>query len=201
MDTTSVIASEAKQSRNNRDEAALEKARQQVYGVFETLGIPYKVYDHEPIFSAAERIEKQVNVDGLICKNLFLRNKEKSRYYLYTLPIDKRADLVSLQKKLGESRLSFGDADALWELLHITPGSVSLLNIIGAMEPLDCFGAVASRNDDTLKFLIDSETLCVPGIGLHPNDNAATIVFAADQLPKLLDHYKAEYDFIDTDKV
>ena len=168
-----------------RDEGALGLARQRVYDVFDSLSIPYKVFDHQPIFSAADRMEKQVVVDGLICKNLFLRNKDKSRYYLYTLPIDKRADLLALQKVLSESRLSFGDAEALWEKLHITPGSVSLLNIIDAEEK-PC----------SLKFLIDSETLEVPGIGLHPNDNAATIVFAADAISGLLKHYGAEFEFV-----
>ena len=167
-----------------RDENELEKARQEVYDVFDALDIPYKVYMHPPIFSAAERIEKQVEVDGLICKNLFLRNKDKNRYYLYTLPIDKRADLVRLAKMLGESRLSFGDAEALWDKLHITPGSVSLLNIVGA------------KKDESLKFIIDSETLKVPGIGLHPNDNAATIVFSANDLPKIIENFGADFEFV-----
>ena len=177
-----------------RDEAALETARRQVCCVFDSLGIPYKMLRHPPIFSAAERLEKQVAVDGLICKNLFLRNKEKTRYYLYTLPIDKRADLAALQKHLGESRLSFGDAEALWELLHITPGSVSLLNIIGANTGEETSGSKRHLN---IKYLIDSETLSVPGIGLHPNDNAATIVFPADKLSSLLVHYHADFEFVD----
>ena len=163
----------------------LEQARKRVYDVFNSLSIPYKVFEHPPIFSAADRVEKQVEVDGLICKNLFLRNKDRSKYYLYTLPIDKRADLLALQKKLGESRLSFGDEKALWEKLHITPGSVSLLNIVDSEE-----------KPSTLKFLIDSETLEVPGIGLHPNDNAATIVFSAEALPGLLAFYEAEFEFV-----
>ena len=180
--------------KQSRDEVALEKARQKVYDVFDALCIPYMVYMHPPIFSAAERIEKQVEVDGLICKNLFLRNKDKSRYYLYTLPIDKRADLVRLGKMIGESRLSFGDAEALWEKLHITPGSVSLLNIVGAHKNASLQGK--EFNSDGLKFLIDSETLDVPGIGLHPNDNSATIVFSASDLPSILEHYGAEYEFV-----
>ena len=167
-----------------RDEAALAIARQKVYEVFDVLGIPYEVASHPPINSAAEREQQGIVVDALICKNLFLRNKDKSRYYLYTLPLDKRADLAALQKALGETRLSFGDADALWEKLHITPGSVSLLNIIGA-------------DSKPLKFLIDIDTLAVKRIGLHPNDNAATIMFAADQLPKLLEFFCADFEFID----
>jgi len=176
--------------RQERDEEVLALAHRKVCEVFDALGIPYKIFFHPPIFSAAEREEKQVEVDGLICKNLFLRNKDKSRYYLYTLPIDKRADLAGLQKALGETRLSFGDADALWDMLHIHPGSVSLLNIIGAASPL-CEPSFLS-----VKFLVDAEVLDVPGIGVHPNDNGATIVFSPDRLPEIFARYGADFEFI-----
>jgi len=167
-----------------RNEKELAEARRRVEAVFDALGIPYEVFIHPPIFSAAEREEKQVNVDGLICKNLFLRNKEKSNYYLFTLPIDKRADLVALQKILGETRLSFGDADALWDMLHIHPGTVSLLNIVDALKT------------PPLKFLVDEEVLKEPRIGVHPNDNAATIVFPPDRLPDIFANYGADFEFI-----
>ena len=185
-----------------RDEVALAAARQKVYEVFNGLDIPYEVAMHPPINSAADRERQGVVVDAVICKNLFLCNKDKSRYYLYTLPLDKRADLAALQKVLGETRLSFGDADALWDFLHITPGSVSLLNIIGAKgsdpdpEP-EPDGAQAAAEPAPLKYLVDCEMLSVTLIGLHPNDNAATIMFAADQLPKLFEHYGAGFMFID----
>ena len=181
---------------NPRDEEALAAARQRVYAVFDKLGIPYKVFDHVPIFSAADRVAQGVEVDGVICKNLFLRNKDKTRYYLYTLPIEKRADLAALQNMLAETRLSFGDEEALWEKLHITPGSVSLLNIIGERAASEAAGIVPVP--PLLKFLIDAETLtAVPGIGLHPNDNAATIVFKADLLPRLLEYFGADFEFVD----
>ena len=167
-----------------RNEEELAAARRRVCDVFDALGIPYEVFIHPPIFSAAERADKQVVVDGLICKNLFLRNKEKSNYYLFTLPIDKRADLIALQKALGETRLSFGDADTLWEMLHIHPGSVSLLNITDA------------KKIPPLKFLVDAEVLKETRIGVHPNDNAATIVFPPDRLPDIFAHYKADFEFI-----
>ncbi|MCL2111904.1 MAG: hypothetical protein FWH32_06615 [Clostridiales bacterium] len=177
--------------REERDEAALAAARAQVYAVFDELGIPYEVADHPPIYSAADRIRQDVQVDALICKNLFLRNKEKSRHYLYALPIDKRADLAALQKILGESRLSFGDADALWDCLRIRPGSVSLLNIIGARE-----AGQGVENPVLLKFLVDADVLAVPRIGLHPNDNAATIMFEAARLAELFRHYRADFEFV-----
>ena len=181
--------------REERDEAALAEARRKVYGVFDGLGIPYEAFDHPPIFSAADEVRKEIRIDALICKNLFLRNKDKSRYYLFTLPLDKRADLVALQAALGETRLSFGDAGALWEKLRIRPGSVSLLNVIGAYEPAAGKGADAKQ---PLRFLVDAETLRAPRIGVHPNDNAATIVFAPDRLPDIFARYGADFAFIET---
>lgn len=171
--------------KEERDEEELKAARQKVYDVFCKLGIPYEVTMHPPIFSAADEVRKNIKIDAMICKNLFLRNKDKSRYYLFTLPLNKRADLTALQAALDETRLSFGDADALWERLHIRPGSVSLLNIIGAAEK------------PPLKFLVDAEVLEVPRIGVHPNDNGATIVFAPERLPEVFAYYKAGFSFIE----
>jgi len=189
-----------------RNEEELAEARRKVADVFDALGIPYEIVIHPPIFSAAEREEKQVNVDGLICKNLFLRNKDKTSYYLFTLPIDKRADLVALQKALGETRLSFGDADALWEKLRIHPGSVSLLNIIGAFTTEGTSLSVVKTERDVpsvvcsqLRFLVDAEVLNEPRIGVHPNDNAATIVFPPDRLPDIFSRYGADFSFISLD--
>ena len=178
------------EQRPERDEAALAEARRKVYDVFDALGIPYEAFDHEPVFSAADEARKNIRIDALICKNLFLRNKDKSRCYLFTLALDKRADLIALQNALGETRLSFGDADALWEKLRIRPGSVSLLNIVGAQ------GQAAGP---PLKFLVDAQVLEAPRIGVHPNDNAATIVFAPDRLPAFFAHFGADFAFIKLD--
>ena len=189
---------EGEKDKQERDEAALAGARQQVFDVFDALGIPYEVASHPPINSAFDRERQGIVVNALICKNLFLRNKDKSRHYLFTLPIDKRADLLALQKALGETRLSFGDAEALWELLRIRPGSVSLLNIIGAWSvPGGSPGETSADSVRALKFLVDAETLREPRIGVHPNDNAATIMFAPGRLPELFRHYGADFEFVD----
>jgi len=220
--------------REERNEEELAAARRKVSDVFDALGIPYEIVLHPPIFSAFDNVRQEIKIDALICKNLFLRNKDKSRYYLFTLPLDKRADLALLQSALGETRLSFGSADALWELLRIHPGTVSLLNIIGASHdgyhgdgyhgdgyhgdgtfgnhgdgtfdrqayqkyrPRDCqkYRPRDSQHRDSLKFLLDAEVLDVPLIGVHPNDNGATIVFPPDRLKDIFERYEADFDFI-----
>jgi Ala-tRNA(Pro) deacylase len=154
-----------------------------VYTLFDALGIEYEVVEHPPLFSQADNEKHRVNIGAVIFKNLFLRNADKSRYYLFSLPLTKRADLVKVRAILGESRLSFGEENALLDKLNIRPGSVSFLNIIG-------------KPDTDVTFLIDSEIYNSERFGVHPNDNTATIIFAPREIPKILEHFGVKYRFV-----
>jgi len=157
--------------------------RESVYTLFRQLGVEFRAVDHPPIFTRADNDRYRINFGAAICKNLFLRNREKSGYYLLTLPLDKRADLTVVRSLLGETRLSFGEEDALFDKLNIRSGSVSFLNIIGA------------PNTDVI-FLIDSSVLDQETIGVHPNDNTATVIFSTRDIHKIFDYYGAKYRFI-----
>jgi Ala-tRNA(Pro) deacylase len=54
----------------------------EVYALFDALGIEYSVVEHPPMFSQADNERHRVNIGVVIFKNLFLRNADKSRYYL-----------------------------------------------------------------------------------------------------------------------
>jgi len=157
--------------------------RERVYELLDRLGIEYGKIDHPPIFTQAESELRPVQTDAVIFKNLFLRNKDKSSYYLYSLPLTQRADLVALAIALGETRLSFGDERALEEKLNIQHGSVSFLNAIGA-----------ERTDVT--FLIDSSVFSCERVGVHPNDNTATVTLKPQDIEGILSSCGVEYRFI-----
>ena len=160
------------------------KVRQErVYALLDRLGIEYGKIDHPPIFTQADSELRPVQIDAVIFKNLFLRNKDKSRYYLYSLPLTKRADLTAVAKALGETRLSFGDEDALNEKLNIQHGAVSFLNVVGI-----------ERTDVIL--LIDSAAFGCDKIGVHPNDNTATVILQPQDIQKILDACGVEYRFL-----
>ena len=159
------------------------QVQEKVYAVFDEMGIPYEKVDHPAIFSQADNEKRPIDIDGVILKNLFLRNKSKSKYYLFVLPLEKKADLLALQQAIKESRLSFGNEDKLAEKLNIKKGSVSLLNIIG-VESTD------------VVFLIDKEVFEYEKIALHPNDNTASVVFSPEDIIKILEAYVAEYIII-----
>ena len=160
-----------------------KESQEKVYSLLDSLGVEYRKVDHPPMFTQADSEIHRVHVDAVIFKNLFLRNKNKSQYYLYSLPLDKRADLVAVAKALGETRLSFGDETALQEKLNIQHGAVSFLNVIG----VEC-------TDVTL--LIDNAVFGFDQIGVHPNDNTATVILRPQDIHIILDACNVEYRFI-----
>jgi Ala-tRNA(Pro) deacylase len=160
-----------------------QERREIVYDLLDRLGIEYGKVDHPPIFTQADSELRPVQIDAVIFKNLFLRNKNKSRYYLYSLPLAKRADLAAVAKALGETRLSFGDEDALQEKLNIQHGAVSFLNVVGIKRP-------------DVMILVDSVVFDYNRIGVHPNDNTATVILQPCDIQRILDACGVEYRFL-----
>jgi len=69
-----------------------------VYDYLDKLGIEYKRVDHE----AANTMEACAEVDKvlgtLMCKNLFLCNRQKTNFYLLLMPGDKKFKTKELSK-------------------------------------------------------------------------------------------------------
>ena len=101
-----------------------------VYELLDVLNIKYTKIKHPPLFTGKDNEKYDIKFDAQVCKNLFIRNKNKNQYYLYALPLNKKANFKLLQEKLGETRLSFGDEDVLKQKLGVKSGSVSIFNIV-----------------------------------------------------------------------
>ena len=109
-----------------------------------------------------------------ICKNLFLCNRQKTNYYLLIMPGDKPFKTKELSGQMGISRLSFGGADAMEELLDVHPGSVSVL-------------ALMNDAAHRVQLVIDEDVLKEALFGCHPCENTSSIRFrTADLTEKIL---------------
>lgn len=147
-----------------------------VYALLDTLGISYERLDHDPAntMEACELIDEKLGVT--MCKNLFLRNQQKTTFYLLLMPGDKKFKTKDLSKQLGISRLSFAEAEYMEQYLNITPGAVSVLGLM---------------NDTNLSvnLLIDQDVLAGEYIGCHPCVNTSSLSLkTADILEKFLKH-------------
>ncbi len=126
-----------------------------VYDALDALGIPYERIDHAP----ADTMEVCREIDGalgtLICKNLFLCNRQKTKFFLLMMPGDKVFKTKELTPQIGAGRLSFGDPDDLLRMLDILPGAVSVMGLLNDPE-----GRVT--------LLVDEDVLAGETLGCHP---------------------------------
>ena len=101
-----------------------------VYDLLDSLGIEYLRTDHShaDTMEACNEIDKVLDV--LICKNLFLCNRQKTKFYLLMMPGDKPFKTKELSSQINSARLSFASAEAMEEYLDILPGSVSVMGLM-----------------------------------------------------------------------
>ncbi len=155
----------------------------EVYELLDKLNIEYKKVEHPALFTSEDNKKYNIKIDATVCKNLFIRNSNKSQYYIFVLPLNKKIDLKLSQKQLGEKRLSFGDEAILEEKLGVKTGSVSIFNVINLKEK-------------DIIFILDEDILQCDKVGFHPNINTATVIFKPNELHKIFKHYDIKYKFI-----
>ena len=105
-----------------------------VYDLLDSLGIQYKRTDHEPATTMEVCRDIDAVLDTLICKNLFLCNTQKTKFYLLMIRGDKKFKTKEISSQIHSARLSFAPAEKMEEYLDILPGSVSVLGLMNDKE-------------------------------------------------------------------
>ena len=115
---------------NTRPDGDLLPQEEAAFSLLEKLEIPYDRVSSDP----ADNMEKCAAVSEVlgvpICKNLFLCNRQKTQFYLLCMGPDKPFHTKDLSHQIGSARLSFAPEEELWELLHCTPGSATILGLM-----------------------------------------------------------------------
>ena len=99
------------------------------YDLLDRLGVEYERVDHAPAMTMEVCQEIDQTLHAVICKNLFLCNRQKTQFYLLCMGPDKPFHTKDLSAQIGSARLSFAPEEKLWELLHCTPGSATILGL------------------------------------------------------------------------
>lgn len=145
-----------------------------VYELLQKLGIPFQRIDHD----AVETIEACGAVDAKLgthmCKNLFLCNRQKTRFYLLLMPGEKKFLTKELSRQIGSARLSFAGAEAMEAYLGLAPGSVSVMGLMNDTE-------------GKVQLLVDRPVYEAAFLGCHPCVNTASMKLrSADVWEKFL---------------
>ncbi|GAP03421.1 hypothetical protein FPFC_070370 [Fructobacillus pseudoficulneus] len=140
----------------------------------------HEVTEHKALFSMDSISDVELPYPEADAKNLFVRDDKKRNYYLITVRGDKRVDLKAFRKANETRSLSFASEEDLLQLLDLIPGSVSPFGLL---------------NDDERKvhFFLDEDFLNSPEIiGIHPNENTATVWLKANDLINLIKEHGNE---------
>lgn len=133
------------------------------YDLLDYLGIEYERVDHEEAntMEACATVDK-VLAPAVICKNLFLCNTQKTKFYLLMIKNDKKFKTKEISKQINSSRLSFAPPEYMEKFLDITPGSASVMGLMND-----------KGNDVTL--LVDEDVLKEEYFGCHPCINTSSL--------------------------
>lgn len=133
-----------------------------VYDFLDKLGIEYIRTDHGHADTMEACNEIDAVLDVLICKNLFLCNRQKTCFYLLMMPGDKPFKTKELSSQINSARLSFASEEYMLEFLDIKPGAVSIMGLMNDTE-------------NNVKLLVDEDVLKDEYIGCHPCVNTSSL--------------------------
>lgn len=169
---------------NQRPAGTLLPQEEAAFSLLEELQIPYDRVSGD----AADTMEKCAIVSealgASIHKNLFLCNRQKTNFYLLVLPADKPFHTKDLSAQIGSSRLSFAPEEELWNLLHCTPGSATVLGLMNDTE-------------NRVRLLLDADVAANPNFTCHPCICTSSLKFRTeDLLHKILPHIHHEAELV-----
>ncbi|WP_294342889.1 prolyl-tRNA synthetase associated domain-containing protein [uncultured Clostridium sp.] len=159
--------------------------KQEIYDYLKEKNIWYEITEHKPVYNMEEFYEIDIPYPEGNAKNLFLRDDKKRNYYLITVNGEKRVDLKEFRRKNNTRSLSFASENDLMNIMNLIPGSVTPLGIL---------------NDKEIKVqvFIDKDFIELPGIiGVHPNDNTATVWLKTEDLINIIKEHGNKVDIVE----
>ncbi len=160
--------------------------KEDIYKLLEDEGIWHEIDEHEAVWNMEDLANANLKYPEYDAKNVFVRDDKKQNYYLITVKDDKRVDLKKFREDYETRKLSFVSENDLMEILGLIPGSVSPFGLLNDKE---C----------KVKFYLDKAFVeSDKGIlGIHPNDNTATVWIKANDLVDIIKKHGNEVNVVE----
>lgn len=151
--------------------------KEEIYEYLKSRGIWHEITEHKAVYNMEELSDVALPYPEADAKNLFVRDDKKRNYYLITVKGDRRVDLNEFRQKNQTRRLSFASEQDLMNILSLIPGAVTPFGLL---------------NDETcrVQFFLDETFTDAPGlIGVHPNENTATVWMKTEDLLHVIEQH------------
>ena len=163
--------------------------KKQIYEYIKNKQIWYEITEHKAVYSMSEISEVEIPYPESDAKNLFVRDDKKENYYLITVRGNKRVNLKEFRTENNTRPLSFASEKELKDMIQILPGSVSPLGILNDKE-------------NKVKVFLDKEFIEKTDIiGIHPNDNTATIWLKTKDLINIIKEHGNKVELVEIKEV
>ena len=159
--------------------------KQEIYDFIKNKNIWYEITEHKAVFNMDELSEIEIPYPEYDAKNLFVRDDKKRNYYLITVKGNKRVDLKEFRNNNNTRPLSFASEQDLMSIMNLIAGSVTPLGLL---------------NDNELKviFYLDKDFLNGKQIiGVHPNDNTATLWLKVTDLIDIIQEHGNQVNVVE----
>jgi Ala-tRNA(Pro) deacylase len=144
----------------------------QLFAQLDRLGIAHRTYRHPPVFTVAEAVALRGQLPGGHCKSLFLKDKKGGLWLVVALE-ERQIDLKRLAASLAAPRFSFGNAERLYDVLGVKPGSVTPF-------------ALANDHGRRVTVVLDKAMLEHDPLNYHPLENDRTTAIAPSDLLRFI---------------
>lgn len=135
-----------------------------VYDFLDSLDIEYFRLDHAPAFGSEEELCREIenSLGARICKNLFLANRQRTKFYMLMIPDHKVFRSSDISKQAGSSRLHFAESEYMEELIDCSSGSASVMGLMNDTE-------------HRVQLLVDDDVINSEYVGCHPCINTSSL--------------------------
>ena len=135
-----------------------------VYDFLDSLDIEYFRLDHAPAFGSEEELCREIenSLGARICKNLFLANRQRTKFYMLMIPDHKVFRSSDISKQAGSSRLHFAESEYMEELIDCSSGSASVMGLMNDTEHI-------------VQLLVDDDVINSEYVGCHPCINTSSL--------------------------
>ncbi len=154
--------------------------KQGIYELLKSRGLWHEITEHKAVYNMAELAEIDIPYPEADAKNLFLRDDKKKNYYLVTVKGDKRVDIKEFRRANELRPLSFASEEELFCIMGLHAGSVTPFGLL-------------NDEERRVTFFIDRDFFDGMGlVGVHPNENTATVWLKADELLEIIKEHGNE---------
>ena len=155
------------------NETVIRYTKEHVLDFLDKQGIQYHYKAHEAVYTMEEIERAGIISDGIVFKNLFLRDDKGKNHVLVSVSEAAHIDFKSLNEQVGLKRLGMASAERLEKYLGVEQGSVSPLGVLNDTEHEVLVVMDKNLADDT-------------EVVVHPNDNTMSVWMKYKDLKKLV---------------